>query len=164
MTEEMICVGKIIGSRGIKGQVKIQSFTEDPISINKYGDIFDANFEKIKISNLKILKNDLLTGNIFGCDTKEKAEVFSKKKLFVKRQNMPEPQNDEYYFSDLKNLQVLNQKQIVIGKVSEVQDYGAGTFLEIKLSNEKLKTLPFNKDSVLEVTKNHITIDEDFLL
>jgi 16S rRNA processing protein RimM len=89
------------------------------------------------------------------------------KKLYASRTALPKLQENEYYFEDLMGLFIATDKANFLGTVTGVFDYGAGVFLEIKLHDtNKLATLPFSKNSVLEVDleNKRIIIIDKFLL
>lgn len=162
--DKLVLVGKIVAVHGIKGQVKIQSFTALPANFVKYGEIFNQEGKVIVFSNLSVLPNGIVLAKAQGCSDRTQAEQLIGTTLFVNRDAFPPTEEDEYYFEDLVNLKVIDQYNNTIGYVKAVCDYGAGVFLDIDDQQGKARTLPFNEDSILEVIKGHILINPEFLL
>ncbi len=143
-----ILIAKIISAFGIKGGVKILCFCEDPLQIEKYP-LCDAkgNSVKIKISN----KNKAVVGSnasgdpilivtIDGVLDRNKAEELRGAEFFVNREDLNETPDDEFYYVDLIGLDVIDATAKKIGKVLNVQDFGAGGMLEIEFEEDFLKT------------------------
>lgn len=167
MKSEVVCVGIIAKPVGIKGQVKIHPYTTSPASLLSYKELFLSDGSKICLLNPKVNeKGDIITF-IEGVGDRNVAELIRLKNLFVAKNELPDLGENEYYLDDLSGLTVFGTRKQIIGKVLSALDYGAGAFLDIKLSeNGKLATLPFNKTTVLNVNLNEKTlqIDESFLL
>ena len=159
--EHWTCVGAIIGPHGIKGGFKIKSFCQDPSAI------IDYNPLKVQDSsitlNLTIISrlNDIFQVQSENIKDRESAVALKGKLLFASRQKLPQTNDEEYYFTDLLGLTVKTTNKEFFGKVKNVEDYGAGTFLEIE-NTQTLDPifLPFNKESVPEVNliKKYIVI------
>lgn len=143
-----IVIAKIISAFGIKGEVKIAAYCQDVLQIEKYP-LFDAkeNPLKIKITN----KNKTVVGNsgsgdpilivkISGIEDRNKAEEMRGAEIFVNRQDFKETNDDEFYYIDLIELEVLDEKSEKIGKVVNVQDFGAGGMLEIEFEEKFRKS------------------------
>jgi len=165
MIQKRICVGVILKPVGIKGQVKIKPYTTSLETILKFPKLFLENNDEIVLLSPKLNEKDFVISFIKGYSDRTSVEKLHLKKLYVNREDLKELDHDEYYFEDLKELMVLNQNRLPIGKVIEAFDYGAGVFLELNV-NGKISTLPFNKNSVLEVdlNKKTIQIDSSFIL
>jgi 16S rRNA processing protein RimM len=140
-----ILVAKISSVFGIKGEVKIIAYLEDVLNIEKY-EIFSANGEKfeIKISN----KNKTIIGTsngdpiiiakIKGVDDRTAAEKMRGLDLYASREDFSKTKEDEFYYVDLIDLDVVDLENKKIGKVLAVNDHGAGAFLEIEFLEKKL--------------------------
>ena len=143
-----ILIAKIISAFGIKGGVKILCFCADPLQIEKYP-LFDAkgNAVKLRISN----KNKAVVGSnasgepilivsIDGVLDRNKAEELRGAEFFVNREDLNETDEDEFYYVDLIGLDVIDADSKKIGKVLNVQDFGAGGMLEIEFEEQFLKS------------------------
>ena len=159
---ERICLGKITGVHGIKGEVKIKSFTSDDIDIEKYGKL--ENKESTMFFTLKVIgrSKELLRCKIKCINDRNAAEALIGTELYVNREVLPELDEEEYYLADLIGLKVIEQSsEEVKGTVAGVYNFGAGDILEIKvLSSGKLEMIPFTKEYVPEVkvSQGYLTV------
>ena len=150
MKDNRVCIGKIVAAHGIKGEVKVLSYTLNGADIDKYGEV--ENFAKTRKLKLKVVGS--LKGSfrvkIKGIDNRNDAEALIGTELYINREVLPQLDDEEYYFSDLIGLNVcLGTKDNVIGKVECFDDFGAGTIMEIKLSGQKeTEMLPFTIEYV----------------
>ncbi|MFT5702704.1 MAG: 16S rRNA processing protein RimM [Rickettsiales bacterium] len=147
-----IIIAKITSAHGIKGLVKIMSFTADPADINKYSKkLFTAESAlqislggelKIKIINqIPSANSDVFTAQIEGINDRTAAEQLRGTELFIKRTDLRKASKGEFYYIDLIGLKVLDLQKKTIGIVKSVNDYGAGGLIEITFSDERyLKT------------------------
>ncbi len=130
----LTCVAAVADAHGVHGNVKIKSFTRDPAAFATYGPLLDQTGEKI-LTPIKARP----VGRFFSLSveekmTREQAEALKSTKLYVLRSALPEPDEDEFYYSDLIGLQVDNQDGETVGTVQAVHEFGAGDTLEIKPS------------------------------
>jgi 16S rRNA processing protein RimM len=132
----------------------------------KHNSFFLSSGEEIVLFNQKIKEKNEIVSNIKNYNDRNSVELLLLKKLFVLKNDLPKLQENEYYLDDLSNLIVFDKEKNKLGKVLSALDYGAGTFLDIRLENGKTATLPFRIESVLSVDigKRFIVINEDFLL
>lgn len=169
-TNKRILIGKINSVFGIKGAVKIISFCEDPIQIENYP-LFDedGNAIKLRISNKNKaivgtsgFGNAILIASIEGVTDRNKAETLRGKEIFVNREDFNETDEDEFYYVDLIDLDVIDETKNKIGKVVNVQDFGAGGMLEIEFEEKfkeanaekklgKIENFPFKDETFPEV-------------
>jgi len=98
---------------------------------------------------------------------RNQAEALRGTELFIEREQLPEPTDDEYYHEDLVDLMVRDEQGNVYGTILGVQDFGAGEFFDIKSEeHNKIITLPFNEEAVrdINVEEGFMVIDPEFLL
>jgi 16S rRNA processing protein RimM len=143
---DLVCLGVIIATHGVKGRVKIKTYTENPKDLVSYGELRD---ESGKIYNITItgVQPANLLASIENINSMEAAEQLKGVELFAKRQNMPEPEAGSYYFHDLKELQIRLKDGTIYGNVYSVQDYGAGIILEIRKTDGVEESYSFNKET-----------------
>ena len=162
-----ILIGKVNSVFGIKGAVKVISFCQDPIQIENYP-LFDekGNAIKLKISNKNKaiigtsgFGNAILIATIEGVTDRTQAEKLRGLELFVDRENLDETDEDEFYYVDLIGLDVVNAESKKIGKVINVQDFGAGGMIEIEFTEEFCKA---NADKKIGKIENFPFKDETF--
>ena len=152
---ERICLGKITGVHGIRGEVKIKSFTDFDTDIAAYGNL--ENKDGSKSFSLKVIghSKELLRCKIKGVDDRNSAEALIGTELYVNRNVLPELDDEEYYLTDLIGLKVFEKSsELEVGTVAGVYNFGAGDILEIKLMDNKLEMIPFTKEYVPEVKIN----------
>ncbi|GHT88640.1 ribosome maturation factor RimM [Alphaproteobacteria bacterium] len=167
MSEKRVCVGTISRPIGLQGFVRIKPYTSSPDFFVKNSSFFLSDDTAITLTNQKINEKNEIIAAIDGVNNRTDIEKFKSQKLFVAKNSLQNLEEDEYYFDDLVELDIFNEKNENIGKVLAVLDYGAGTFLDIKLNNEKnIATISFNKDSILSVNiaENFIKINEEFII
>ena len=160
---DRVCLGAIAGVHGIKGEVKIKSFTENPRDVGSYGAL--ENEDGTKKFDLKITGNskELIRAKIKGIDDRNAAEALVSTRLYVNKDILPKLEEDEFYHADLIGLDVkIRENQEVIGKVECLYNFGAGDMIELKLDNSgKSEIIPFTKAYVPEVNiKNGYIIVE----
>ena len=157
--EPKVCLGVISGAHGIRGEVKIKAFSEDPLRINAYGPLSDeTGGTTVEITSLRPNKGGVIA-RIAGVADRDQAEALKGIKLFVARSALPEAAEDEYYQADLVGVRVELSDGKAIGRVIAVQDFGAGPMLEIRLSRparagakgEQTLLAPFTREIVPEV-------------
>jgi len=149
-----ICIGVITAVNGVKGNVKIRSFTESPDDISSFKLIYDENKNPYKIS-VVTSKKDYIIAGIDGIHNRNEAEKLRNTKLFINRSELPEPSNDEYYHADLIGLEARYKDGAIAGTIKNVVNFGAGDIIEIyDVSTEATLYIPFVKAQVPEVNIN----------
>lgn len=129
---DLICVAAIAGAFGIKGEVKLKSFTDVPESCVSYGPLLSESGKTVLTPSSHRRVKGAVAIICPEVKTREQAESLKSTKLYVPRENFPAPEEDEFYASDLVGLEVKSTDGKRIGKIIGVQDFGAGDLLEIK--------------------------------
>lgn len=146
---DLIVVGAIAGAHGVRGDVRVKSFTADPAAMFEY-----APFLSEKGAVLLDPKSFRAAKDHFVVTPKkplqkEEWDGLKSTKLYVPRDHLPAPEEDEFYIDQLVGLTVLGEDEAVIGKVKAVLDHGAGDLLEIQpRSGGKTVLVPFTKTDV----------------
>ena len=153
ISEELICVGAITGARGLKGEVRIKSFTADPKGISSYGDVFEENGKISYQIRITGQAKDQLLARIKGIEDRDAADSLKGTRLYIPKSALPATDEDEFYFSDLVGLRADLVDGGCLGKVKEVHDFGAGAILEVVGGEAGTVMVPFTKTSVPEVDK-----------
>ena len=148
---EKVLVAKILSSKGLKGEVKLQVYTEFFDSLLDYN-IFDKNENIFQIERIT-LQCDHIVAKFKGIDDVDKAKELNGIHLYTSRDNLPEiDEEDEYYLIDLVGLNVLDDNNTIIAKVLSVENFGAGDIVEIQYTaDNKKQMIPFTKACVPEV-------------
>jgi 16S rRNA processing protein RimM len=149
--ERRILVGEILKAHGLKGEVKLKSFTGDPLAIAAYGPFSASDGKQLTLVSLRPGPGALLA-KFEGVGDRDRAEALRGLKLYVDRDVLPKAEADEFYHADLIGLCAQDPTGAVIGKVSAIYDFGAGDVIEIVRQNESAPLLlPFTDDMVPEV-------------
>lgn len=152
MTKERVCLGVIIGAHGIRGEVKIRSFTDNAKSLDKYGPLEDKSGSRKFVLKVSGFAKDDLRAKITGVDDRNAAEALKGTELYVEREALPELPVEEFYHADLIGLDAKEASAgRKIGKVEALYNFGANDIIELRMENGKLEMLPFNKQYVPEV-------------
>jgi 16S rRNA processing protein RimM len=152
MTEDRrILVGVVAGAHGVRGELKIKSFTQNPRAIASYGPLGDRTGARSFTLKLRGAVRGLLIARIDGVDDRDQAEALKGLELFVSRDVLPKPKRDEWYLADLVGLAAVSVDGKPLGKVVAVQNFGAGDVVEIAPESGATYMLPFSKRVVPEV-------------
>ena len=159
--DRKICVGMIAGAHGVRGLVRLRSFTEDPEAIVDYEPLTDEAGEKVYDISLKSAANDFYVAEIKGIASREAAEALRGTKLYVARSQLPKVAKGEYYEADLLGLPVHDRQGKEYGVILSVHNYGAGTFLEVGVKKNAGFMLPFTDAFVpgVDIKTGCVTID-----
>lgn len=131
MLNNKILVGKIVAPQGIRGEVRIQTYSDAPSDFKKFKIISDK-FASDDFKFVRAVPNStVIIAKIRGVDDRNAAEMLRGTQLFIGRGDLPELKENEYYQTDLIGMNV-NQRGNIIGRVSCVQNYGAGDILELE--------------------------------
>lgn len=146
-----ICLGAIVGAHGVRGLVRIKSFTEAPQDLAAYGPLSDEAGARRFVVTVKSQAKGVLIAAIAGVDNRDAAEALKGTRLYVDRAALPPTEEEEYYHADLIGLSAEDRSGETIGRVTGVQNYGAGDILEIERPDGTELLLPFTKAAVPEV-------------
>ncbi len=159
---ELVCVGTISGSYGVKGEVRLKSFTAQPEDIALYNPLTDeSGAQQFIVGITRAVKNGF-AGRVDGVQTKEQADALRGTKLYARRDQLPSLPDDEFYHADLIGLEVLDTGGTVLGRVKQVMNHGAGDLLEIHGAGlEATVLLPFTREAVptVDLAAGRIIVD-----
>lgn len=151
MPDRLILVGRIAGAFGVRGEVRVTSFTSDPMALAGFRDLRRADGSAAPVlTGARPVKGGLVA-RAAGVETREQAEALRGLRLHVPREALPAPDEDEFYLADLVGLRVETPDGRVLGAVRGVQDFGAGDLLEVKPEGAPSFWLPFTREAVPEV-------------
>lgn len=146
---ERVRVGTIGGAYGVKGEVRIKSFCAIPEAIADYAPLTTEDGSRtFEVTITRQISNGL-AARMTGIDSKEDADALRGMGLYALRSQLPETDDDEYYYADLIGLDVFDTGGNPIGKIKAVQNHGATDLLEVFGPGLKTTVLiPFTKDVV----------------
>ncbi len=154
-------LGVIGAPHGVKGEVRVKSFTADPMAIGDYGPLSLDDERTLSIVSLRP-QGDMLVVRFDGVTTREQAAALTNRVLHVDRTVLPEVgDEDEFYHADLVGLAVIDESGEEIGKVVGLQDFGAGDILEIRLGGGRSVLIPFTKAAVpvIDLSGGRVVVD-----
>lgn len=145
MSDTLILLGVIGAAHGIKGEVRIKTFTGDPVAIADYGPLVDEQGRRFEIAEIRPSK-EVVVARLKGVTSREGAETLNGVKLFVERSRLPQAEDeDEFLQADLIGCSVVAGDGTVLGTVSTVANYGAGDLLDIETPDGRSILMPFTK-------------------
>ena len=147
----MVIMGRIVAPYGIYGWLKIQPDTEMLDGLLDYPDWWlgrEGQWQKYEVETARVHSNTLLV-KLKGVTDRDAAFAFKGRQVAVPREQLPEPEENAYYWSDLIGLQVKNLQDFDLGKVAELFETGANDVMLVKGERERL--LPFIAQVVLDV-------------
>lgn len=156
-----ILVGAIAGAHGVRGQVRIKSFTDDPAAVAAYGPLSDESGERrFALTVTGRIKGGVIA-RIDGVADRSAAEALRGLRLYVSRHALPATESDEYYRADLIGLKAELADGTSFGRIIDVQNYGAGDVLEIERPDGATELLPFADRTVpvVDLAAGRIVVD-----
>lgn len=161
MRDTRICVAKIGAAHGVRGEVRLWPFTEDPLAVLRYGALETKDgARKLEVASARVVK-DHLVAKLKGVDDRDEAEKLNNIELYVARALLPKTDAGEFYHADLIGLAAVSLGGEAIGKVIAVHNYGAGDILEIAPEHGPTLLLPFSNAVVpkVDIESGTLTID-----
>ena len=161
MTDTVI-VGRIGGSFGVKGEVRIKSFCADPAAIADYTPLTTPDGRRFAQMVLTGQTSGGFTARLDGVVTKEDADALRNVDLLAPRDALPALPDDEFYYADLVGLTVVDTGGVTLGTVARVVDHGAGDLLDIAVPGQsETVLLPFTQAAVptVDLTARRIVAD-----
>jgi 16S rRNA processing protein RimM len=156
-TEDRVCVGAVTGVRGLKGEVRIKSFTADPDDIAAYGPVSTEDASRSFRVKVTAHAKGLLIARLDGVNDRTVAEGLKGTRLYVPRSALPKPGDGDFYHADLVGLAAETETGERLGTVKAVHNFGAGDILEIAAPEDGPEEgkedlmVPFTLDTVPEV-------------
>jgi len=145
---ERVLVGAIAGAHGVRGQLRIKSFTDDPAAVAAYGPVSDESGQRQFKLIVTGKSKDGVIARIDGVADRSAAEALRGLRLYVDRTVLPPPGSGEYYRVDLIGLRAELADGSLYGRIASVEDYGAGDILEIARPDGTIELLPFSDRTV----------------
>jgi 16S rRNA processing protein RimM len=141
---DKVCLGAVVGVHGVKGVVRIKSFTAHPADIAAYGAVSDeSGGRSFTVSVLGQARGAVLA-RLSGVADRDAAEALRGLRLYVPRAALPETKEDEFYHADLIGLPVETKEGARLGTVRAVHNFGAGDILELRDDDGRELLLPFS--------------------
>ncbi len=151
-TGNRIAIARFGAAHGIRGEVRVKPYGDDPLALSSYGPLEtrdgSAHYEILTLRPQK----SMVVARIKGVNDRNAAEALNGIELFVSRDRLPEPaDDDEFYHADLIGMAAVTPENDALGAVSSVQNFGAGDLLEIKPKGGASFYVPFTRAFVPEI-------------
>jgi len=143
--EKRVCVGILTGAQGVRGAVRVKSFTADPQDVARYGPLEDESGERRFRLRLAGSAKGVVIAHLTGIDDRDQAEALRGLRLYLPRAALPPPGEEEYYHTDLIGLAAALADGTPVGQVRAVHDFGAGDTLEIERALGPPVMVPFTR-------------------
>ncbi len=156
-----ICIARIGAAHGVRGAVKLWTFTEDPLAVKAYGPLLTKDGARsFEVATAREAKGHLVA-TLKGIATREDAERLNGLELYVAREKLPATEQDEYYHADLIGLAAVNAASEPIGRVTAIHNFGAGDIIEIAPAHGATMLLPFTNAVVpsVDVAAGRVVIE-----
>ena len=148
---DRICVAQIGAAHGIRGEVRLRSFTGDPMAIASYGPLeSEDGTRRFTIETLRPAK-DHFVARLEGISDRNAAEQLTNLRLYVARDRLPPAGDGEFYHADLVGLAAVTPDGAALGTVTAVHNFGAGDVIEIKPASGEALLVPFTDAAVPEI-------------
>jgi 16S rRNA processing protein RimM len=155
-----ICVARIGAAHGVRGEVKLWPFTEDPMAVLHYGPLSTKDgARQFEVARARVAKDHLVAA-LKGVATREDAERVNGIELYIARDKLPATEAGEYYHADLIGLRAVDTQGETIGKVLAIHNFGAGDIIEIAPTQGSSLLLPFTNAVVptVDIAVGHVVI------
>jgi 16S rRNA processing protein RimM len=147
MSSDRVLLGVVAAPHGVRGLVRIKSFTDDPMAVAAYGPLSDeAGKKNYRIEALSAARGAVLA-RIEGVADRTAAEALRGLRLYVERKQLPNAGEREWYEADLIGLRAIGRDGKDWGKVVAFHDFGAGSVMEVSGG----AMLPFTDEAVPEI-------------
>tara|TARA_Y100001960_G_C14744545_1_gene864899 strand:+ start:993 stop:1550 length:558 start_codon:yes stop_codon:yes gene_type:complete len=168
--EGFLCVGVITQAHSLRGEVIVKSFLDDTSLVEKGLILTTADDKELKVNSVRSSNKGLIV-KFAEVHNRNDAEKSRKTYLYLSHEEFPQEEDDEIYYFELKEYELVDEANNLLGNVASVFDNGANTIMEIKLANPveveektvKKILIPFSEDMVLEMDKDeqYLVVDKE---
>ncbi len=163
--EGKVCLGVIVGARGLRGDLRIKSFTEDPADIAAYGPVDTDDGQSLTLKITGEAKGVVIARSK-GIEDRTQADTLKGQRLYVARDALPETdEEDEYYHADLIGLDVMDETDEICGTVIALYNFGGGDMIDVRRPDGSTLLLLFTPTvvPVVDVSAGRIVVDSTAL-
>ncbi|WP_316858346.1 ribosome maturation factor RimM [uncultured Cohaesibacter sp.] len=149
--KDKICIAQIGAAHGVRGEVRLKLFSDDPDAFFQYGPLENADgSRRFEIQSARLSKT-VYVCRIKGLNDRNEAESLNGVRLYVDRDKLPELEEEEFYHSDLIGLEARLEDGTSLGSIVAIQDFGAGDMLDVMPARGKGYYIPFTREAVPEI-------------
>ena len=148
----LVLMGTIGAAQGLRGEVRVKSYTEDPLAIGEYGTLYDAEGNPFEVLDIRPHKN-IAVMRFRGINDRTAAEKLTGTDLYVDRDSLDDEDldEDEFFYADLEGLEARDADGNSWGTVTAIFDFGAGDILELAREGKRSQLIPFTEAAVKEI-------------
>ena len=162
----MVCVAQIGAAHGVRGAFRVRCFTEAAESVAAYGPLCDADGNPLFELQIVGPTKGGVVASARGITDRDAADALRGIRLYVPRDRLPEPDDEEFYHADLVGLTARDRQGQELGRVTAVHNHGAGDILEIAVGDGDSLLVPFTRAAVptIDVAGGFVEIDQAALV
>ena len=150
--EKSVQMAVIGAPHGVKGEVRVKTFTGDPLALGDYGPLRSADGRTFTVAAIRPAKNVVVV-RFREIASREAAEAVTGTELFIDRSALPDDlDEDEFYHADLIGLAVRDETGAPVGKVVAIQNFGGGDIVEVALTGRRTVMIPFTLAAIPEIS------------
>jgi 16S rRNA processing protein RimM len=155
-----VLLAAVMGAQGLKGEVKAKIFTAKPDALPRYGKLHARDGRMFTITAFRPSKQGEAVIAFAEVRDRDAAQALKGTELFVSRDALPEPDEDEFYHADLVGLEARDSEGRVIGKVVAVHNFGASDVIELTRADGDSVHLAFTRETVpvIKITEGYIIV------
>ncbi|WP_273726352.1 ribosome maturation factor RimM [Brucella gallinifaecis] len=160
--ENPIQLAVVGAAHGIRGEVRVKTFTDDPLAIADYGHLYDEQGKAYEVLEARSAKTVVVV-RFKGVNDRNAAEALNGTELFIDRSQLHDDEldEDEFFQTDLIGLEAFDADGKSYGTVSALFDFGGGDLIELSLKGKRPMLIPFTEAAVPEIDfeKGRITVE-----
>ncbi|MEE4245537.1 MAG: ribosome maturation factor RimM [Kangiellaceae bacterium] len=172
MAEEIVVIGKLTSAFGVKGGVKVFSYTQPRLNILNYNPWLlniDGQWQSVKVLDGR-QQGKSIAVTLEGIDDRNQAEAMAGIKVGIESSQLPELESDEFYWRDLEGMAVVNSEGVEFGTITHLIETGSNDVMVVKETIEQSqgkkrqeRMIPFTADAVLNVdaAERIVTVEWD---
>ena len=156
-----VCLGVVTAPHGVRGAVRIKSFTEEPEDVARYGPLADeTGVRRFELRLIGAAKG-VVVARLSGIVDRNQAEALRGLRLYLPRSALPQTEDEEYYHADLIGLEAVLGDGTPVGQVRAIHDFGAGDTLELARPGAPPVMVPFTRAVVpsVELAAGRLVLD-----
>ena len=161
MTQTRILLGVVTAAHGIKGEVKVKTFTQSPERLHAYGPVIVEDGRQFEVAALRVSKPDEAIVRFAGIADRNAAESLKGQRLYVPRSALPATEAGEFYYADMIGLRAEDAAGNRLGTVCGVHNFGAGDVVEIEFTDGTTEFIAFSDANVpaVDIAAGRIVIE-----
>ncbi len=127
----LVTLGVVGAPHGVKGEVRVKSYTVNPLAIGSYGPVTLSDGRRLKVRSVRP-GGEVVIVSLEGVNDRDAAAALKHMTLSVPRDRLPPPDPDDFYHADLIGLRCETEDGALVGHVAAIHDFGAGDVLDIR--------------------------------